>query len=523
MKKVLLSAGLLFTVFLLGLTLNAGIDASSEDVTQERRSGLLLIDGMKVFGRLERPPVWFPHDIHWKRTAEAGKDCTACHENRPTADGGGLAYRFKRLADSDADTVRDLYHGACIGCHEKTLSKGDSSGPVACAACHAGEPPYTPAQAPMGFDRSLHYRHAKAAGNNCEKCHHEYDAAAKKLVYIKGREGTCRYCHTEATVENRISMRAASHRACITCHREATAGGRTAGPFECAGCHSLDRQARIATVENSPRYERGQPDAALILPLQPGEKPGVGRPVPFDHLGHESAVATCRTCHHADLGTCAACHTIDGIEKGGAVNLMQAMHRPSAAGSCIGCHQRRTKAAACAGCHGTMARGEAAEQSCATCHQEWAAPDVNPVQMTDAEKRAIAKAMLEKRAEGKPAVPLGDVDETVVIGTDAGQYKAVRLPHRKMFAALRQAAVGSRLANRFHNGEITLCGGCHHNSTVGLKPPPCASCHNRPDVAANPLMPGLRGAYHQQCIGCHQTMEIKKTGCTDCHEKNENS
>ena len=31
--------------------------------------------------------------------------------------------------------------------------------------------------------------------------------------------------------------------------------------------------------------------------------------------------------------------------------------------------------------------------------------------------------------------------------------------------------------------------------------------------------PGLTAAYHRQCIGCHQAMAIRKTGCTDCHAK----
>jgi rRNA maturation endonuclease Nob1 len=33
-------------------------------------------------------------------------------------------------------------------------------------------------------------------------------------------------------------------------------------------------------------------------------------------------------------------------------------------------------------------------------------------------------------------------------------------------------------------------------------------------------MPGMKAAYHQQCIGCHDRMEMKKTKeCTDCHKK----
>jgi hypothetical protein len=127
--------------------------------------------------------------------------------------------------------------------------------------------------------------------------------------------------------------------------------------------------------------------------------------------------------------------------------------------------------------------------------------------------------MLKDRPANKKALAMDDVPEIVTINVMVDQYKEVKLPHRKIYASLKKGVAENDLAAFFHDGDTTLCQGCHHNSPAGTKQPRCASCHNKPDIKASPLMPGLRGAYHQQCIGCHQVMNIKKVGCTDCHEK----
>ena len=111
-----------------------------------------------------------------------------------------------------------------------------------------------------------------------------------------------------------------------------------------------------------------------------------------------------------------------------------------------------------------------------------------------------------------------------------------------------------RLANLF--GPVTFdhamhadlagnCAECHHH-TLGGAPvnDNCARCHgaNRPaqsvacrdchplerfeaaylaKLEANPKVyhtgrPGLKGAFHQKCLGCHQSLG-GPTGCEDCH------
>jgi DnaJ-class molecular chaperone len=74
----------------------------------------------------------------------------------------------------------------------------------------------------------------------------------------------------------------------------------------------------------------------------------------------------------------------------------------------------------------------------------------------------------------------------------------------------------NKLATYFHREEGTLCQGCHHNSPADKKPPRCGSCHGRPFDANAVLRPGMKGAYHQQCIGCHQEMGLEKPKATDC-------
>lgn len=102
-----------------------------------------------------------------------------------------------------------------------------------------------------------------------------------------------------------------------------------------------------------------------------------------------------------------------------------------------------------------------------------------------------------------------------------------------------------------HAGHIRLlkdCAGCHHHTTGTLvEDANCARCHRNSsetkvvacrgchapqpfsatalkEKRANPKLyhqdkPGLKGAYHLNCMGCHQKMG-GPTGCRDCHAMN---
>ena len=119
--------------------------------------------------------------------------------------------------------------------------------------------------------------------------------------------------------------------------------------------------------------------------------------------------------------------------------------------------------------------------------------------------------------------------ETVEIDTLAKLFEPVHFDHA------------------MHTDLVSDCAECHHH-TLGSKPvnENCARCHQAGEEAAtvacsdchtakrfssediakleaNPQMyhigrPGLKGAYHQKCLGCHQAMGAP-TGCEDCHPR----
>ncbi len=109
----------------------------------------------------------------------------------------------------------------------------------------------------------------------------------------------------EKTEDNRISMRLASHIACIDCHRRTIAKNESAGPFNCNGCHEPDEQKLIETVKDVPRMKLNQPDFVFVKSSASNDKqsnPSTRmKLVPFNHQAHENYNDTCRVCHHAML------------------------------------------------------------------------------------------------------------------------------------------------------------------------------------------------------------------------------
>lgn len=99
-----------------------------------------------------------------------------------------------------------------------------------------------------------------------------------------------------------------------------------------------------------------------------------------------------------------------------------------------------------------------------------------------------------------------------------------------------------------HTDIAENCATCHHHTvgTPALKGE-CANCHKKEEIsekiscrgchAAEPFssaeinrlkeggkryhidMPGLKGAYHLSCLGCHED-QGGPTGCKDCHARN---
>jgi len=101
-----------------------------------------------------------------------------------------------------------------------------------------------------------------------------------------------------------------------------------------------------------------------------------------------------------------------------------------------------------------------------------------------------------------------------------------------------------------HIQDIKECSDCHHHTTGTLvQNPKCVKCHANSSPTAvvsckgchssNPFSPealaekraekqrfhldkmGLKGAMHQNCIGCHTKQAAGPTGCQDCHERSQ--
>ncbi len=493
----------------------------------EIRADIINIDSMNVFGKLERPSVTFLHQKHTDALEKSGKDCVTCHLSvkDPILDIERMSTLFMRLKNTSKQEVLDIYHAKCIGCHKETKAAKEKSGPLECGECHQERMAVISSRQPIGMNKSLHYRHAKARDNKCGQCHHEYNESTKKLFYAKGKEGTCRYCHQEKTEGNRVSMRLASHIACIDCHRRTLAKNESAGPFICGGCHDPAEQKLIETIKDVPRLKRNQPYFVFVNTTATAEEK-VNSPtrmdlVPFNHQAHEKYNDSCRVCHHAALNECGRCHTLRGSKNGNFVTTEQAMHRINVSPSCLGCHQVKQGERSCAGCHTPFEKKRSQDtSSCTNCHR------VPKSQIAGTLQQAEAKMMVAGTRESREAITETytdeDIPETVAIKALTNKYDPVQFPHRKIVNALFNNIKNSNLAKSFHHGKGTICQGCHHNSPAGKKPPGCVNCHDRPFNEKDGFKPGLMAAYHIQCMECHKAMDIQKpvsTDCTACHVK----
>jgi hypothetical protein len=120
---------------------------------------------------------------------------------------------------------------------------------------------------------------------------------------------------------------------------------------------------------------------------------------------------------------------------------------------------------------------------------------------------------------------VGDaVPEMVTIGILSKDYEPAVMPHRKIVEKLRQHIANSSMATYFHGHEDVVCQGCHHHSPIGATTPLCENCHGVEFDQSDPLKPGLRAAYHLQCLGCHEAMELKEPkDCAGCHREKQES
>ena len=493
-----------------------------------RAADVVFIDAIARFRALENTRPVFQHDRHTTALASQGKDCATCHLSAKDKKGRErMSPKFMRLEDKDANSLKVLYHEKCISCHT-ALGKAGATGPREgdCKGCHEASARYVSTRQPFAYGATMHDKHvrsplvkAEGGGKNCAVCHH--NAAS-------GKEDSCRVCHASGH-GIRPWYSEVGHISCIGCHQKVAPQAKAA-PVSCSGCHAPEALAAQAKTKGIPRLMRGQPDATLMFPVSSkGATPAAAmKPTFFDHKAHEGKVPGCRGCHHARIGDCGTCHTVEGSQAAYGVHLDRAMHTTAnTTRSCVGCHTERLKAPECAGCHGFIqpARGK---DYCNACHSGAADLDAKTFsagiagKLPLAEKKKLGEAA--RKARGYAGNPqLDKIPDVVTISGLKDQYEATEFNHKSHVDAYIMGLLeGDRLASAFHTDPATLCAGCHHNSPPSMNPPKCGSCHSKTIDMKSSGRPALKAAYHLQCMGCHERMQVEpvaKTDCTGCHEQ----
>jgi hypothetical protein len=485
---------------LIGALLGAAVGCNGGEPEASRTIGpqIIALRLAEPFGALQRPAVEFDHEKHTQALQRQG--CTACHLD---AGGGKLSLKLGRTEDGDdRDALINIYHERCIGCHTQRKQDKQTSGPFTCGECHVRRSTPVSSRRPASFSYGLHDAHIKATDKKCATCHTLYDETKKRFVYREGVAGGCGDFFGADTAAVRLALRSAAHKTCITCHMKSKSSGKKSGPITCRGCHGGKAYKAAQKPGAIQQLVSNQPETTWIQTAG-----ATSKLVPFNHRIHEPLTPFCSTCHHQTLLACKDCHTLTGSSKGRGVTMATAYHHASSKHSCVGCHKQVMDTKDCSGCHARQGR-LLSKRSCSICH-------------SGPQPKAGASSM--------PAVPTGEAQlaalppasdnfpDRVVIKGLADKYGPSELPHRKIVARLDAGTRGSKLASRFHEKIEVLCAGCHHRSPVGTRPPPCKACHGKAAHRTKD-QPGLKTAYHRQCIGCHQRMAIKQ-GCTDCHKK----
>jgi len=86
---------------------------------------------------------------------------------------------------------------------------------------------------------------------------------------------------------------------------------------------------------------------------------------------------------------------------------------------------------------------------------------------------------------------------------------------------LEKLYVPVRFNHLRHAEMVQLNGGCetcHHFTPPNDPHPECKSCHPTEIVHEDIAQPGLKGAYHRNCLACHEEWD-NDTACEICHEK----
>ena len=104
-------------------------------------------------------------------------------------------------------------------------------------------------------------------------------------------------------------------------------------------------------------------------------------------------------------------------------------------------------------------------------------------------------------------------------GKDIGHKLTVeRGPHVVFLKELENLYAPVKFDHKSHAYWSDMSGGCitcHHYTPTDVSHPSCSECHG-PNAVRENIEPSLKGAYHQQCMGCHMEWS-KDTNCEVCH------
>ena len=538
---------LILIAFGLTLVYSVGTPGPVKKQINAARDNKISIAHTEIFGTLQRPQVVFDHKKHEEAYKKEG--CMTCH---PVNDKNKLIFNFpKKIKGKGKKAVIKAFHDECIECHKKSVKEKKKTGPVTCNDCHKKELAMVEMKYPkVEFDFRDHNKHVKLlkekfGKDDCGQCHHTYNFKEQKLSYTQGTEESCFYCHdldkkrgvelsaiTKVAAEKGLSIRKVSHQQCLDCHLEyqekylkmdkkdvhnihleklecnvchvedfkhAISCMDCHIPTECSKCHT-GKYRTIAELAKSPRPDRKQKDTSF-MDIENSRMKGVA----FNHKSHQTNSRTCRSCHHETLKACDECHSLTGKPQGNGINAANAYHRVFSGQSCAGCHNKMKAEKECAGCHYYISSMDVEtmnpkRETCASCHS----------------------GRKDQLAMPKPLSTAGiSLKDEVEIKVLEKGFGPSTFPHRDIINKLVKVSNDSRLATYFHRDVQTLCKGCHHQSHTAaeLQTPFCRNCHMVADDMQNLNKTRLLSAYHRQCLGCHEKMELEKgRKCTECHK-----
>ena len=127
----------------------------------------------------------------------------------------------------------------------------------------------------------------------------------------------------------------------------------------------------------------------------------------------------------------------------------------------------------------------------------------------------LDSALLKSKADDYEPVAFSHRIHDELTGGDCGMC------HHK-YSADESDRVGTDIKMLHNAMEIKLGGPCSacHDDMAANPPQSCSRCHGLPNEPDDPTRIGLKGAYHRQCIGCHER-QLKPasapTECAACH------